>query len=84
MNSRTKVKIAILEDCMRNGNRLKGANMVLLTNGISTVKYQEYLFYARALANNNNTEIDALYSKIQKLKMQQRNIDAIAWHGRGK
>ena len=68
MNKHTELDI--LEDCMRKGKRLAGVNQVLKKRGLPAISYTKYTFYARDLAKKN--------------LMHQRNIDAIAWHGKGK
>ena len=57
-------------NCIRKGMRIHGVNKVLQDIGLACMSTVKYEWYARELSKHN--------------LMQQRNIDAIAWQGKGR
>jgi len=59
-----------LHDCIRKSMRIRGVNKILLDIGLTEITITKYEWYARNLSKHN--------------LMEQRNIDAIAWQGKGR
>ena len=59
-----------IQNCIRKGMRIHGVNKILLDIGLTEITITKYEWYARNLSKHN--------------LMEQRNIDAIAWQGKGR